>query len=146
MSSLMRAMLSSPERREPPRLAAVVPAPERAVTPRRSTRPDPAETLTLVLDAGEAFETVQLQLLTVLQKAKSSLDEAEQERDQLRDEVAALAGEVEGWSRRACEAEATLEQAKQVLQTQQAMLEKAILREREAVKIAHLLEHRLRQG
>jgi hypothetical protein len=146
MSSLMRAMLSSPERREAPRLAAVAPAPERAVTPLRAKRPDPAETLTLVLDAGEAFETVQLQLLTVLEKAKASLDEAEQERDQLRDEIAALTGEVEGWSRRAREAEATLDQAKQVLHTQQAILEKAILREREAVKIAHMLEHRLRQG
>ncbi|PZN98415.1 MAG: hypothetical protein DCF30_14245 [Hyphomicrobiales bacterium] len=132
--------------RSPGRSDAPAPAPKRPFMGRATNRPNPQETLALVEGAGEAFETLQLQLLGVLQKAKSSLQEAQQERAQLQVEVAALEKEKDGWSQRARKAEATLEQANQVLQTQQGILEKAILREREAVQRAYMLELKLRQS
>ena len=143
-------MLRSPGRNEAPDRSGVgttpAPAPKRPFAGRAASRPNPQETLALVEGAGEAFETLQLQLLGVLQKAKSSLQEAQQERAELEVEVAALEQEKDGWSQRARKAEATLEQANQVLQTQQAILEKAILREREAVQRAYMLELKLRQS
>ncbi|PTM39758.1 hypothetical protein [Bosea sp. 124] len=113
---------------------------------RAAGRPHPQDTLALVEGAGEAFETLQFQLLSVLQKAKSSLQDAQAENAQLREDVAALAQEKDGWSERARKAEATLDRANQVLQTQQSILEKALLREREAVQRAYMLELRLRQN
>lgn len=141
-------MLRSPGRNEAPDRngGGTAPAPKRPFAGRAAGRPNPQETLALVEGAGEAFETLQLQLLGVLQKAKSSLQEAQQERAELEVEVAALEKEKDGWSQRARKAEATLEQANQVLQTQQGILEKAILREREAVQRAYMLELKLRQS
>lgn len=138
-------MLRSPARNEAPDRSGAAPAPKRPFAARAANRPNPQETLALVEGAAEAYETLQLQLLGVLQKAKSSLQEAQQERAELEVEVAALEKEKDGWSQRARKAEATLEQANQMLQTQQSMLEKAILREREAVQRAYMLELKLRQ-
>jgi FtsZ-binding cell division protein ZapB len=140
-------MLRSPGWREATERigASPAPAPQRAYARRTTGRPDPQETLTLVESAGAAFETLQLQLLTVLQKAKSSLQDAHQEKSLLQDEIEALAREKDDWSQRAQKAEATLDRANQVLQTQQSVLEKALLREREAVQRAYMLELKLRQ-
>lgn len=113
---------------------------------RRIGRPHPQDTLALVAGAGVAFENLQLQLLNVLQKARTSLQEADAQKAQLQDEIATLAKEKDDWNQRAQTAEATLERANQVLQTQQAILEKALLREREAVQRAYMLELKLRQG
>jgi peptidoglycan hydrolase CwlO-like protein len=99
-----------------------------------------------VAGAGAAFETMQLQLLNVLQQARNSLAEAEQEKARLQSEIDALAKEKQDLSQRAQKAEATLGRANEVLQTQQGVLEKALLREREAVQRAYMLELRLRQG
>lgn len=141
-------MLRSPGRSEAADSNAPVatPTPRRPLAGRAANRPNPQETLTLVEGAREAFETLQLQLLGVVQKARSSLQEVHHERDQLRAEIAALRTEKAGWSDRARKAEATLEQANQVLQTQQGILEKAVLREREAVQRAYVLELKLRQA
>lgn len=148
MPSLTRAMLRAPGRSEARdgNAVAASPAPRRPLAGRTANRPNPQETLTLVEGARDAFETLQLQLLGVVQKARSSLQEVHHERDQLRAEIAALQEEKDGWSQRARKAEATLEQANQVLQTQQGILEKAILREREAVQRAYMLELKLRQS
>ncbi len=141
-------MLRSPGRNDAPDRSGTTPAPapKRPFAGRAANRPNPQETLALVEGAGEAYETLQLQLLGVLQKAKSSLQEAQRERAQLQVEVEALEKEKDGWSQRARKAEATLAQANQVLQTQQGILEKAILREREAVQRAYMLELKLRQA
>jgi chromosome segregation ATPase len=125
--------------------ASTTPAPQRAYARRTATGPDPQETLALVENAGAAFETLQLQLLSLLQKAKGSLQDADQEKAQLQDEIEVLAREKDDWSQRARKAEATLDRANQVLQTQQSVLEKALLREREAVQRAYMLELKLRQ-
>ncbi len=138
-------MLRSPGWREAVQRSAA--AQQHAPQPlRRATdRPDPQETLTLVEGAGKAFETLQVQLLTLLEKAKSSLQEARQDKAQLQGEVDALAREKDDWSQRARKAEETLDRANQVLVTQQSVLEKALLREREAVQRAYMLELKLRQ-
>lgn len=138
-------MLRSPGWREAADRAAPSPPAPRAEARRTAGRPHPQDTLALVEGAGEAFETLQLQLLSVLQKAKASLQDAQDEKAQLQDEIAALAQEKDGWSQRAQKAEATLDRASQVLQTQQGLLEKALLREREAVQRAYMLELKLRQ-
>jgi len=148
MPSLARAMLRSPGSTEAPERCgtAVVPVPQRALARRGAAKTDPEVTLALVQDAAAAFETLQLRLLTVLQTAKTSLTDAEAERAELRGEIAALAREKEGWSQRAREAEAMLDRAKDVLHTQQGMLEKALAREREAVQRAYMLELKMRQA
>lgn len=112
---------------------------------RAADKPDPRETLALIEGAGAAFETLQLQMLAILQKAKNSFQDADQEKAELRGEIEALAREKDDWSQRAQKAEATLDRANQVLQTQQNVLEKALLREREAVQRAYMLELKLRQ-
>lgn len=138
-------MLRSPGWKEASERSGTAPAPQRPAARRAIGRPHPQDTLALVEGAGEAFETLQLQLLAVLQKAKNSLQDAQEEKAQLQDEIAALAQEKDGWSQRAQKAEATLDRANQVLQTQQSILEKALLREREAVQRAYMLELKLRQ-
>ncbi|HEV7256327.1 MAG TPA: hypothetical protein VGN82_00975 [Bosea sp. (in: a-proteobacteria)] len=125
--------------------ASPAPVPQRPYVRRAAGRPDPQETLTLVEGAGAAFEMLQLQLLSVLQKARTSLEDAQQEKAQLQVDFEALAREKDDWSQRAQKAEATLDRANQVLQTQQSVLEKALLREREAVQRAYMLELKLRQ-
>lgn len=122
------------------------PAPQRPLSRRATGRPHPQDTLALVQGAGAAFETLQLQLLTILQKARGSLQDADQEKARLQGEIEALAREKHDWSQRAQKAEATLDRANQVLQTQQSVLEKALLREREAVQRAYMLELKLRQA
>lgn len=141
-------MLRSPGWREAVERAGASPAPtpQRVQARRAADRPDPKETLALVESAGAAFETLQFQMLSVLQKAKSSLQDAHEEKAQLQDEIDALAKEKDDWSQRAQKAEATLDRANQVLQTQQSVLEKALLREREAVQRAYMLELKLRQA
>lgn len=141
-------MLRSPGWREATERtgAGAAPTPQRAPARRTAGRPDPRETLALVESAGAAFETLQLQMLSVLQKAKGSLQDADREKAQLQDEIEALAREKDDWSQRAQKAEATLDRANQVLQTQQSVLEKALLREREAVQRAYMLELKLRQS
>lgn len=148
MPSLTRAMLRAPGRSEAADRngVGVPPAPRRPLGGRAANRPNPQETLRLVEGARDAFETLQLQLLGVVEQARSSILEVHHERDQLRAAIAALQEEKDGWSQRARKAEATLEQANQVLQTQQGILEKAILREREAVQRAYRLELKLRQS
>ncbi|KPF62605.1 hypothetical protein IP69_20215 [Bosea sp. AAP35] len=114
---------------------------------RRSVgRPHPQDTLALVQGAGTAFETLQLQMLTIIEKARNSLRDAQGEKSQLQGEIAALAREKNDWSQRARKAEAMLGQANEVLQTQQQVLEKALLREREAVQRAYMLELKLRKA
>jgi peptidoglycan hydrolase CwlO-like protein len=140
-------MLRSPGWREVSERAEAssAPAPRRGPARRATSRPDPQETLALVEGAGAAFEMLQLQLLSVLQKAKTSLQDVQEEKAQLQVDIEALAREKDDWSQRAQKAEATLDRANQVLQTQQSVLEKALLREREAVQRAYMLELRLRQ-
>lgn len=138
-------MLRSPGWREAAERSGAGPAPQRAPARRTAGKPDPQETLALVESAGAAFETLQLQMLSVLQKAKGSLQDADREKVRLQDEIEALAREKDDWSQRAQKAEATLDRANQVLQTQQSVLEKALLREREAVQRAYMLELKLRQ-
>ena len=141
-------MLRSPGWSDTPERNSGQPTP-RPLLRRISGRPHPQDTLALVEGAGAAFETLQLQLLSILQKARSSLQDAEAQKAQLQarlqGELAALAKEKDDWNQRAQTAEATLERANQVLQTQQAVLEKALLREREAVQRAYMLELKLRQ-
>ncbi|MDP3254487.1 MAG: hypothetical protein Q8S58_16025 [Bosea sp. (in: a-proteobacteria)] len=146
--SLSRAMLRAPAWRDAPEPSSAVaaPIPLRPLSRRATGRPHPQDTLALVSGAGAAFETMQLQLLNVLQQARSSLEAAEQEKARLRSEIDALAQEKQDWSQRAQKAEATLGRANEVLQTQQSVLEKALLREREAVQRAYMLELKLRQG
>ena len=141
-------MLRAPAWREAPAppSAVAAPIPLRPLSRRATGRPHPQDTLALVAGAGAAFETIQLQLLNVLQQARRSLAEAEQEKARLQSEVAALVKEKQDLSQRAQKAEATLGRANEVLQTQQGVLEKALLREREAVQRAYMLELRLRQG
>lgn len=140
-------MLRSPGWREAVQRSAgtTAPAPQRAPARRGPDRPDPQQTLALVEGAGAAFESLQLQLLTLLQKAKGSLQDAHRDKAQLQDEIDALAREKDDWSQRARKAEETLNRANQVLLTQQGVLEKALLREREAVQRAYVLELKLRQ-
>ncbi len=75
-------MLRAPAWREAPAPSAALaaPIPLRPLSRRATGRPHPQDTLALVAGAGAAFETMQLQLLNVLQQARSSLEEAEQEK------------------------------------------------------------------
>lgn len=140
-------MLRAPGRPDGLERSVVAPVPPPRLLSRRATgRPHPQDTLALLEGAGLAYETLQLQLLSVLQKARSSLQQVEAQNAQLQSEIAALAKEKNGWTQRAQEAEATLGRANEVLQTQQAVLEKALLREREAVQRAYMLELKLRQA
>lgn len=120
--------------------------PARPLARRATGRPHPQDTLALVEGAGAAFETMQLQLLETLQRARGSLQDAEREKARLQGEIAALGKEKDDLSQRAQKAEATLSRANQVLQTQQGVLEKALQREREAVQRAYMLELKLRQA
>ncbi|MET3889318.1 chromosome segregation ATPase [Bosea sp. OAE506] len=142
--SLSRAMLRSPVSREVPERGA--PPPPRPLARRLTGRPHPQDTLALVEGAGAAFESMQLQLLEILQKARGSLAEAERDKARLQQEIATLAREKDDLSQRAQKAEATLSRANEVLQTQQGVLEKALLREREAAQRAYMLELKLRQA
>ncbi len=81
-----------------------------------------------------------------LQRARGALLDAEREKARLQNELAALAKEKADLGQRAQKAEATLSRASEVLQTQQSVLEKALLREREAVQRAYILELRMRQA
>jgi chromosome segregation ATPase len=142
--SLSRAMLRSPAGRETPERGPA--PPPRPLARRLTGRPHPQDTLALVEGAGAAFESMQLQLLDILHKARGSLEDAEREKVKLQQQIAALAQEKDELSQRAQKAEATLSRANEVLQTQQGVLEKALLREREAVQRAYMLELRLRQA
>lgn len=142
--SLSRAMLRSPGWREAPIRTDATPL--RPLARRATGRPHPQDTLALVEGAGAVFESMQLQLLETLQRARGSLQDAEREKARLQSEIAALAKEKDDLSQRAQKAEATLSRANEVLQTQQGVLEKALLREREAVQRAYILELKLRQS
>jgi chromosome segregation ATPase len=138
-------MLRAPVRRgEVPQQVAA--PPPRPLARRATGRPHPQDTLALVEGAGAAFESMQLQLLETLQRARGSLLDAEREKARLQSEIAALAKEKDDLGQRAQKAEATLSRANEVLQTQQSVLEKALLREREAVQRAYMLELKLRQA
>lgn len=138
-------MLRNPAVRGELQQPVATPAP-RPLARRTAGRPLPQDTLALVEGAGAAFESMQLQLLETLQRARGALLDAEREKARLQNELAALAKEKADLGQRAQKAEATLSRANEVLQTQQSVLEKALLREREAVQRAYILELRMRQA
>lgn len=110
-----------------------------------SRRQDPQETLALIEDAGAAFEALQFKLLAIVQNARGLIEEAAQERALHRDQVEALEQEKQAWSVRARKAEDSLNQAGELLQMQQRMVEEAITREREALQRCRRLELKLSQ-